>query len=240
MWGYVKERNAEGKLEEQVCGVLTDYDLSSWREALNLDYTKTSQHRTGTPPYMAQELLKGTSRLPLYRHDVESLFYIMLLMSTRHTIGTPVGEKASRVLMRGSKNLPHQDWFNESTYPALGHSKYGFFSDVQAIDISPVFEDFRNWLVRLRKSFRRGFLAKVMREDQMEVCDEDAPVGVVAPFDGETLGGWIKYPSFIEAARHLSGQLKDLVIRYIPNPTPPQPPTPAGATARAGACVGSS
>ena len=75
-----------GEKPKKVYGVLTDYDLSSWTNSLNPDYTKTSQQRTGTPPYMAQELLRGLSPLHLYRHDVESLFYVMLLVSARHSI----------------------------------------------------------------------------------------------------------------------------------------------------------
>ena len=36
---------------------------------------------------MAHELLTGESPIHLYRHDVESLFYIILLMCARHTFG---------------------------------------------------------------------------------------------------------------------------------------------------------
>jgi len=127
MHRLIEWKNTKGEREQKVYGVLTDYDLSSWMESMNPDYTKTSQQRTGTPPYMAQELLKGTSPLHLYRHDVESLFYIMLLMSARHTIGTPEGEEKSRVIMRGSTGLPYQDWFNEPRYHMLGALKAAFF-----------------------------------------------------------------------------------------------------------------
>ena len=58
MCRITEEMNAEGKTERKVYGVLTDYDLSSWAEEMKSSYTKTSQQRTGTPPYMAQELLK--------------------------------------------------------------------------------------------------------------------------------------------------------------------------------------
>ena len=83
MYRLLEEMNANGEKVYKVYGVLTNYDLSSWTDSLNPNYTKTSQQWTGTPPYMAQELLKGTSHLYLYRHDVKSLFYIMLLMSAR-------------------------------------------------------------------------------------------------------------------------------------------------------------
>src|ERR1700753_780866 len=69
MCRIVNEINAHGQEEQKVYGVVTEYDLSSWTEHLKGDYTRTSQQRTGTPPYMAQELLKGTSTSHLYRHD---------------------------------------------------------------------------------------------------------------------------------------------------------------------------
>ena len=64
MWRFIEEMNAKGEPERRVYGVLTDYDLSSWTEELTDDYSKTSQERTGTPPYMAHELLAETGVLP--------------------------------------------------------------------------------------------------------------------------------------------------------------------------------
>ncbi|KAF9789672.1 hypothetical protein BJ322DRAFT_1000946 [Thelephora terrestris] len=61
-----EEPDAEGNLSRRVYGVLTDYDLSLWTKALKKDYSKTLQQRTGTPPYMAEELLRGTSTTHLY------------------------------------------------------------------------------------------------------------------------------------------------------------------------------
>ena len=51
MYRITKEKNEAGVIEEKVCGVLTDFDLASWTNTLNQDYTKTSQQRTGTPPW---------------------------------------------------------------------------------------------------------------------------------------------------------------------------------------------
>jgi hypothetical protein len=96
-------------------GVLMDYDLSSWTKDLITDYTKTSQQRTGTPPYMAQELLKGTS--------LESLFYVMFLTGARRTIGIPKGGAKLRVVMRKGKKLPFHGWFDQLDYKTLGSLK---------------------------------------------------------------------------------------------------------------------
>ena len=234
MCRLVKEKNDKGSQEQKVYGVLTDYDLSSWTDSLKPDYTKTSQQRTGTPPYMAHELLQGTSPIHLYRHDVESLFYIMLLMAARHTIGTPKKEKVPRVLMRGSTGLPYQKWFNEQDYDTLGSLKETFFSKTKAIELSPVFEDFRPWLKSLQRCFSKGFSLKssISDEDVPEWMDAMTATGVelaTVQFDDATLGGNVKYSTLIAAVPHLTGELKGLVIRGPQSSPVPASSSPAGA-----------
>jgi len=232
MHRLIEWKNAQGEREQKVYGVLTDYDLSSWTESMNPDYTKTSQQRTGTPPYMAQELLQGTSPLHLYRHDVESLFHIMLLMSARHTIGTPEGEEKPRVLMRGSTGLPYQKWFREWNYGSLGSFKESFFSNMQAIELSPVFEDFRPWLRYLQHRFSKGFSLKAFRlgpspsnEESSPWADESATV----EFNNKTLEGYIEYSTILAPLRFVTGQLKELIIRDPKNPLVPAQSSSAGA-----------
>jgi len=211
MCRITEEMRAEGKTRK-VYGVLTDYDLSSWKE-LEADYTRTSQQWTGTPPYMALELLKGTSMTHLYRHDIESLFYIMLLMCGRHTIVHSNGEAdtgaKSGVVMRKGK-LPYQTWFEERDYNTLGNNKAAFFTFTEAIELSPAFEDFRAWLKVLRYRFSEGISAKNAHVRQEKRAGNSAG----SPFDDETLGGHIDYSSFIEPVRRLTGELEGLTIRY--------------------------
>ena len=126
MYRFIEEENAEGEKERKVYGVLTDYDLSSLADTMNPDYKRTSQQRAGTPPYMTHELLTETAPIHLYRHDLESLFYIMLLMAMRHTTRTPEGEDKPRVTMRELR-LPFDDWFNEPRYHMLSSLKASCF-----------------------------------------------------------------------------------------------------------------
>ena len=158
-------KNRTGKLEPQVRGALTDYDLSSWVASLKSGYTKSSQQQTGTPPYMAQELLKGTSNTHLDRHDVESLFCVMLLMCARHTTH-PTEDTQRSVFMRSSTQLPYQRWFDQQDYATLGSLKETFFSDMQAIELSPTFEDFRLWLEEPQSHFHLGFKAKPLAPEK--------------------------------------------------------------------------
>jgi hypothetical protein len=75
MYRIAMEKTKAGVLEEGIYGVLTDFDLTSWRRDLDKDYTKTSQQMTGTPPYMAHGFLDGSEPLHLYRHDMKSLLH---------------------------------------------------------------------------------------------------------------------------------------------------------------------
>jgi len=222
---YRFDKGAKGKPKE-VYGVLTDYDLSSWMDSLNPDYTKTSQQRTGTPPFMAQELLRGLSPLHLYRHDVESLFYIMLLVSARYSIGIPKQRKQLRVIMRGTTELPYEDWFNERRYHVLGYMKSGFLTDKCPIELSPDFEAFRPWLDELRANFREGFK---LQPTDMPLPARKQAKKVTVQFDDETLGGWVEYADLLEAIPLLEGELKGLTIRYPKSSSAPGPSTSAGA-----------
>ena len=216
-------------MEGKFYGVLTDYDLASWTISLISDYTKTSQQRTGTPPFMAAGLLDGTDALHLYRHDVESLFYTMVILATHYEIEGPKKGRGGGVRMRGGE-LPFEEWFDEPSYKKLASFKRTFLSQCKALDLSPTFEDFRGWLLRLHASFAHGFQAKdrhdaqrniqqqLLMEASEQAKDEVKPTKPAA-FDDETLEGHIKYSNLIQPTRRLTGALKGLIVRYDP-PSP--------------------
>ena len=167
---------------------------------------------------MAFELLKGIGTTHLYRHDLESLFYVMLLTTTRHTISPAKGGVVMRAGIR-----PYQKWFNEQDYDALGNHKMGFLLVEEPIDLSPAFEDFRPWLTQVQNAFSHGFNYKNFRQSKQtqeqwkqkrarKLASGTTPVA--APFDDETLGGCVDYSTIIEPARDLEGELGELVIRY--------------------------
>ena len=103
----------------KVCGVLVDYDLASWKDLLAKDYKKMSEQRMGTPLFMAHGLLDGMDPLHLYRHDLEALLSVMLILATRYEIGAHGISK--RVPEKG-KTLNFQDWFDTSNYQRSGFS----------------------------------------------------------------------------------------------------------------------
>jgi len=214
--------------------VLTDYDLASWTSSMTGEYTKTSEQRAGTAPFMAFELLGGTDTLHLYRHDVESLFYIMVILATHYEIRAPKKGEDGGVWMRHGK-LPFERWFDQPSYEDLASFKHTFLSRPGYLDLSPTFEDLRVWLLHLEASFTSGLRMKQRHDFQREMQqyllaetseqagDEVKP----AAFDNETLGGYVTYSTLISPARRSTGALKNLVIRY--DPPPPLPLSSSGA-----------
>ena len=224
-------------IEGQVHGVLTDYDVSFWKDSLT-DHTENSQQLIGTSTYMASELLKGTSTTRLYRHDVESLFYVMLVLcgcyEIIHTRGEEGTEARLQAVMRKGKFAYHS-WFEYDGYE-LGSLKTAFLWDMNRIELTSSFEGFRVWLHGLQGRFSKGFRRKPVAElgewmkdpvnieefagygvELEEQWDGDHEGGRV-PFDDETLGGCVDYSILIEGSRHMEGELKGLVIRYEPPP----------------------
>ena len=227
MYRILKKENDAGVTEKKVHGVLTDYDLSSWTASLTPDYTKTSQQRTGTPPFMAHGLLDGTDTLHLYRHDVESIFYIMLILATHYEIQAPKKGKGGGLRMRKGQ-VPFQGWFDAPDYGTLSEKKLAFFARVNSFEVSPSFKDFHDWLLIIYASFVCGFGAKrqhdvwrMMRQPLLQGLKQAGGEPTSPEFDEGTLGGHVTYSVLINPARHLTGKLSGLAVRYDPPPPPP-------------------
>jgi len=212
-------------VEGQVHGVLTDYDLSLWTASQTPDRSGTPQQRTGTPLFMANGLLCSydPDGLHLYRHDAESIFYVMLILTTHYEIQAPKeldGEGGGIRMKEG--NLSFQDWFNIQNYNTLGAIKSTFIMRAaRGFEVSRSFKDFRLWLLQLRMSFANGSWAKSgFLLDQMELSPGNATSSASSSvsFDEETLGGHITYSALINPIRYLKGELEGLVIRYDPSP----------------------
>ena len=117
-------------IRRKVYGVLMDYDLASWKASSENEGTKNSQEKMGTPPFMAHGLLDGTDPLHLYRHDVESIFHAMLILTTHYEIQAPEG-KASGGLRKREGDLPFQIWFDPPSYDTLSAIKLTFFTSLK-------------------------------------------------------------------------------------------------------------
>ncbi|KAJ3990255.1 protein kinase [Lentinula detonsa] len=130
--GNIMFRRIEGK----VYGVLNDFDLSSFVH--DMGKGPASDFRTGTRPFMSVDLLdpkwKGGH---LYRHDLESLFFIMICLACRYERpGIPAAEPR-----------PFSKWFS-GTDGEVRKEKADFFIDrfSGALPVQPYFVGFTDWL----------------------------------------------------------------------------------------------
>lgn len=213
-----------------ICGVLNDFDLSSYRKDLLEGSPSTSLQRTGTPPFMALDLLKdnggGTVR-HLYRHDLESLFYVLVIVLSHHqydmpTEGLPEGEvqKATGLKLRTQAEQVYDHWFDaRKTWTELYEKKRTFFEANAPEVIGGLSEDFeamKDWVESLRKMFKLGYRAlsdSNDREAQILVSEDDdadffSDDVVESPttkpdFDIETLGQHVTYMGFLGSVKVL-------------------------------------
>jgi len=61
------------KKDGKIIGVLNDYDLAIFK----VNSISSSRACTGTRPFMAIDLLGKPADLHRYRHDLESMFYVI-------------------------------------------------------------------------------------------------------------------------------------------------------------------
>ena len=174
---------------------------------------------------MAYGLLTGKDPLHLYRHDVESLFYIMLMVATRYEVRDPEAEGGGLHTRRQQDVLPYDPWFERQPYNTLAFAKNDLLTHDLELDLSPGFEDFGDWVEDIHGIFVDGFISKqthrrsvTQEKRRRNGRSEDK---TTPEFDDETLGGHVRYQALIDPARNLKGKLKGLIIRYNPR-RPPQ------------------
>jgi hypothetical protein len=154
--------------KSEVYGVLNDYDLAT----IVGDVSPLSKQRTGTKPYMAYQLLAAAENPPVhcYRHDLESLFYVILVLTSHFENGKEI------------PNPPLAEWFRLDSRTLA--SKKGELITIATIplpDLTSPYTGFGKWLKRMRRAFTDG-----MYNMHREQCDE------------ETLGGAVTFEAMAE------------------------------------------
>ncbi|KAG6834095.1 hypothetical protein H0H93_011978 [Arthromyces matolae] len=80
--------------DSHVRGVLNDWDMASRVDKNGENEVTNAAHRTGTIPFMARDLLvDGTPPPHLYRHDLESFFYILVWAAVNYHFGDDEARK---------------------------------------------------------------------------------------------------------------------------------------------------
>ncbi|KAF8268560.1 hypothetical protein EI94DRAFT_1138878 [Lactarius quietus] len=155
------------KEDGNVYAVLNDLDLAVSADPADVK-SKSSKHRTGTKPFMAIDLLGRDPSVHMYRHDLESLFYVLLWITSRFHDGIEIA------------NPPLQDWA-ESEDPVT--MKRSFLLD---LPFRPTerFRSFIPWVTSMHKMFSDGFRAR----GQANLSSSF--------FANDTLGGSVTFDAF--------------------------------------------
>ncbi|PFH45847.1 hypothetical protein AMATHDRAFT_8584 [Amanita thiersii Skay4041] len=170
------------KKDGKAYGVLLDLDMAI---IITLEDRKpSSKQRIGTLPYMACDLLRPSPSKHVYRHDLESLFYIIFVLTTMYHNGQ----------MTTATKHPLREWFHVSakTLPSI---KYGFLAKIPP----PTTEHFlimRLWMIHLQGLFDNGYHARSNFQrlaEKAKIACKDTP-----SFDHETLGGEVDFDKFHE------------------------------------------
>jgi serine/threonine protein kinase len=150
---FYRERN---NLELEVCGVLNDYDLAT---VVGVNESPSSMQRTGTRPYMAYELLDKNPPRHSYRHDLESLFYVLLILTSHFEDGEEI------------PNPPLKQWFQLNSSD-LASKKEALLarSRTSLPKPTPPYERFMYWLIPMARAFSRGMYWQ--EDDKADPNDE--------------------------------------------------------------------
>ncbi|KAJ4489808.1 hypothetical protein C8R41DRAFT_981534 [Lentinula lateritia] len=184
----VREKNG------QKYGVLNDWDLASWLSTQN--EVSTSKFRTGTKPYMAHEQHSSDWQGPhRFRHDLESLFYVILLLVSLYSSPT------EKVRFPSTGDHRYEKWHKEDDSFLDGRkSKIINGGNWQSFP-QPFFSGFTLWLAALQKNLRRGIFNLENHKHAVLAASQPLKPGRRPPqvpfFDEDTLGGYFSYEKVV-------------------------------------------
>ncbi|KAK0236725.1 hypothetical protein EDD85DRAFT_885245 [Armillaria nabsnona] len=189
-------------IDGHIRGVLNDFDLSSLRDVPG----PSSFQRTGTLPYMAYELLINKNGQPpkhLYRHDVESVFYVILLLCCRYkALATPTSSEPAPLTCE-KVSSPFDEWYKLGR-ATLKDKKIGFIMG-DTVAVNSGFASFQPWLNNLHGQFADGQSARTSHSHRQ------ARGKATGAFDEETLQNQISYPIVLDICSEFAGS--PLVVR---------------------------
>ncbi|KAJ4494786.1 kinase-like domain-containing protein [Lentinula edodes] len=166
-------------------GVLNDWDLAIWLD--EQDGFSTSQFRTGTRPYMTHEQHSPDWEGPhRYRHDMESLFYVIVLLATLFSNPSEKDHEHSK------KRQPYTKWFTQGD-DFLLDKKISIILDLLWRPFpTHFFSAFHQWLQSLQQCLYDGFTAyKYFVKRQTDNPHQ------VLHFNDDTLGGHFSYDRLV-------------------------------------------
>ncbi|KAJ3841827.1 hypothetical protein F5878DRAFT_530933 [Lentinula raphanica] len=184
-------------------GVLNDWDLASWAD--DLQKVATSRYRTGTRPSMAHEQQAHRWEGPhQYRHDLEALFYVMVLFTFLYS---KPGKAVSKPV---DEQFHYEKWhqFDDGTL----YSKKCMIMALNSPWEPPVtsfFIHFSDWLYDIKGCFCWGFneqgIVMQTKRDAEQRGIQSRTQNVLSYKDDE-LGGHITYKKMVQIMHRFNEQ----------------------------------
>ncbi|KAF5374403.1 hypothetical protein D9757_007828 [Collybiopsis confluens] len=179
---------------DNVYGVLIDFDLASF--LMDMDKSPASKFRTGTKPYMSFDLLTSryakTDKGHPYRYDLESLFYIVLILSCHYTGPNTL-----------TSRLHFSEWFDRADQD-VANKKLLFLQDTEEPPVQEFFSGFSDWIRSIRLMLGMGYNNRLF----LGMSEKSWPSlpSEMATYDFETLGGNITYMKMMEVMSTFEGE----------------------------------
>lgn len=149
----------------QYLGVLNDFDLAAYVGSEG----GTSKQRTGTKPFMAIDRLDKNPPRHMFRHDLESLFYVIIWLTMRYENGVEI------------EDPPLESWAKSDSARLIEEKQLLLFRGLP--DPLPSFMALRPMMDEIRMMFLNGMVAYNTKENDNS-------------FDHETLGGHVTFTKF--------------------------------------------
>ncbi|KAJ3768524.1 hypothetical protein FB446DRAFT_266455 [Lentinula raphanica] len=170
----------------KVYGVLNDFDLSSTIDGMTRG--PSPNESTGTRPFMSPDLLNSRwkgGHLP--RHDLESLFFIILCLVCRY-------DELYR-LKPCAEPRPFTKWFAGSDDDVWAY-KLSFIIDSADLPIQPYFTAFEPWVTDLHDCLVDGYHDRPRLKSNPEIPPSKIARSRPVDYDWNTLGGIVTYQNF--------------------------------------------
>ena len=164
------------KKDGKIFGVLNDYNLAIFKS----NTTPSSKTRTGTKPFMAIDLLGQNPDVHRYRHDLESMYYVIVFVTTRYHDSKEIADP------------PLQEWVDlGENY--LKSTKVMFITETPP-PATPSYVTFDVWTERMRDPLIQGRISHTRHLGEVRRMER---VGNTPPvFDVETLNGHFSFETF--------------------------------------------
>ena len=163
---------------DKIYAVLNDFDLAVHADVKSI----SSKHRTGTKPFMAIDLIHPDPTLHMYRHDLESMFYVLVWITSRFHNGQEIADR------------PLQEWADNGG-AALLKEKSFFVMMSEPPPPTSEFDPLGLWVVSLQKVMRKGFSARTEYRSELAIALRSKAMYALT-FEDETLGGFVTFDTF--------------------------------------------